>query len=208
MKKQLLTGAVVFGTVAIGSLLQADPAEAMMFTCGNASYADNVDATGVAVNLGCDLGTVNNDKINPFQVNEDQLFGFSDWQFQGKDAESIDISNAFPAYNTLTGDYNLNSFVKDSWTNIMLVLKGGQGNINPENYVGYLVAQDNTGNWTGTWTTPFMNKQGNDADVSHISLYYREGTTTEIPTPALLPGLIGMSVASLRKKKKQVAEIA
>lgn len=33
-------------------------------------------------------------------------------------------------------------------------------------------------------------------------------TATPVPTPALLPGLIGMGIASIRKKKKQIGENA
>jgi hypothetical protein len=199
MKKQLLTGALAFGTLAVASLLQAAPVKAIGLTC-DMSYANKVDAAGSLVNLGCERGTTNNDKLNPLQVNQDSLFGFSDWNFFGKDNLSDN--------NTKFGEYNLNSRVQNSWSDIMLVLKGGNGNINTKTYVGYLLAQDNLGGWTGDWNSPFSNNNnGNIKDVSHISLYYREGAT-EVPTPALLPGLIGMGVASLRKKKKQVGEIA
>lgn len=203
MNKKLLTSAIAFGTLAISSLLQAAPAKALGLTC-DMRYENNVDATGSPINLGCQRGMDNNDKINPLQVNVDELFGFSDWNFLGKDEEggSINISNAFPT-NTTTGEYNLNSFVQDYWTDVMLVLKGGNGKpIRPQEYVGYLVAQDDTGNWTGNWITPFINQNSNNpTGVSHISLYYREGITP-VPTPALLPGLIGMGVASLRKRKR------
>jgi hypothetical protein len=48
---------------------------------------------------------------------------------------------------------------------------------------------------------------GNNAQ-NHIYASDWLFTAKPVPTPALLPGLIGMGVASLRKKKKQVGEIA
>ncbi len=222
MKKTLLTGAIAAGAIASGLILQTSSASAVTIArpCG-ASYTNNVDANpaGTPFNLGCELGTVNNDFVpggistTPnlnHQVNKDSMFGFSDWLFAGKDEEEpgsdfLNISSTFPA-NLLSGDYNLNSIVQPTWTDVMLVLKGPAGGpISPNNYVGYLLAKDSNGGWAGTWKSPFNNSNGpqpNPADVSHISLYYR-GQVEVIPTPAaVLPGLIGMGAAVFRKKKQ------
>lgn len=225
MKKQFLTGALAVGTLAISSLLQANPAEAVGLDCDLPvtipAYSNNVDATGIPVNFGCQRGLSNNDNVGMgiLDVNTDGLFGFSDWNFAGKDENGgilnmppNDISPEFPG-NVLSGTYNLNTIVQASWTDVMLVLKGpnvpqmGMNPNRPEEYVGYLVAQDESGNWTGDWATPFRNtNSGNEVGVSHISLYYREdGNGTPIPTPALLPGLIGMGISALRKKKQGMA---
>lgn len=57
------------------------------------SYENNVLA-----NAGCQVGTTNNDLLNPLQVNEDAIFGFTDWSFaqrdndvNGTDTTTIDI---------------------------------------------------------------------------------------------------------------------
>lgn len=52
----------------------------------------------------------------------------------------------------------------------------------------------------GTWSTDRFNR-----GFSHATLY---STPESIPTPALLPGLIGMSVAALRKRKQEEGERA
>ncbi len=44
---------------------------------------------------------------------------------------------------------------------------------------------------------------GVPSDIQDLS-----ATSTEIPTPALLPGLVGMGAAALRKRKQQTAVIA
>jgi hypothetical protein len=49
-----------------------------------------------------------------------------------------------------------------------------------------------------------LNGRGNPQDLSHASLY-RVGSSTVIPTPALLPGLLGMGLAALRKRKQTEA---
>ena len=52
----------------------------------------------------------------------------------------------------------------------------------------------------GTWSTARFNR-----GFSHATLY---STPESIPTPALLPGLIGMGVAALRKRKQEESESA
>lgn len=197
MKRQLLMGALAMGALTAGSLGQVNPAEALTIDnpC-SASYASNVVTNG-----GCELGTTNNDFVsNPLQVNQDSLFGYTDWNFLQKDLETnTDLD--FLTGNRISGTFDISAFVQPSWTDVMLVFKGGGGNITPDKYVGYLL-----NSLTGSWTTPFSNaRNGNPAEVSHVSLYYRTGTP--IPTPALLPGLIGMGLAAMRKKK-QAAEVA
>lgn len=173
------------------------PAEAAGLTCSSAL------SLKVTPNIGCQIGSTNNDTVGAgnLQVNTDSLFGFTDWKFAGKDETggTLNISSQFPNTSTTSGTWDISSIVQPSWTNLMLVFKGGNGNnISPEAYVGYLLTST-----TGTWFSPFTNtKNGNLADVSHISLYYRE-----IPTPALLPGLIGMGLAALRKRKGETAEV-
>jgi hypothetical protein len=58
-------------------------------------------------------------------------------------------------------------------------------------------------NTIGTSTNP----NGKAQDLSHASLYYFEGEDTEpIPTPALLPGLIGLGIAGLRQRNGKAEE--
>jgi len=66
--------------------------------------------------------------------------------------------------------------------------------------------------FSGTWdTSRFLvgnpSGGGNQADMSHITMYVPDGFEP-IPTPALLPGLIGMGAAALRKRKGEGDESA
>ena len=206
MKKQLLLGAIATSALAIGSSIAAPSAYGLSIDspCA-ASYTDNVDNAGTGTNLGCELGTTNNDFQNPLQVNVDSIFGYDDWEVAGKDNEGLGEITSFP--DSLTnGTYDLSSVVEDSWTDVMLVFKGGQGNIEPETYVSYLI--DGSIDWTGTWTTPFANSRNdNPGDVSHITLYYREGETNVVPTPAaVLPILGGRFGAASRRKNDEDAD--
>ena len=83
------------------------------------------------------------------------------------------------------------------------------GNGQPATYVGYLIEHDAT---FGTYLSPFINpKSGNPKDISHISVYYREGGSEITPTPEpgtwllLDTGLLGMVGYGWRRKSLQTA---
>ncbi|NJL47101.1 MAG: PTPA-CTERM sorting domain-containing protein [Leptolyngbyaceae cyanobacterium SM2_5_2] len=49
--------------------------------------------------------------------------------------------------------------------------------------------------------------KGKAQDLSHAGLYHFDDDDTEpIPTPALLPGLLGLGVAALRQRNGKVEE--
>jgi hypothetical protein len=150
----------------------------------NAPISDNVTPS-----VGCEIGGTNNDRLNPLQVNVDSMFGFNDWIFAEKILEpgddEIDIGLSF-----LGGRRSGTWSIDDIWTtlgitDLMLVFKGGSSqNIQPDNYVGYLIASGAT---SGSYTTPFKNikGKGNAADISHITAYFRVDQHT-VPEPQLL----------------------
>lgn len=187
--------------------MQVNPAEAAGIACS--TFAPDV-TNFVTPSVGCQVGSTNNDFVGGpnsagYQVNVDSMFGINTWLFAGKDNEGLNISPEFPGTSKTSGTWDISSFIQPNWTNIMLVLKGGAGNNTQPNYVGYLL--DGT---SGDWMTPFFTATGREAgnpkDVSHISLYYTTGDTTSVPTPALLPGLIGMGFAAWRKRKTNQSE--
>ena len=150
--------------------------------------------------MGCEVGSSNND--SEAQVNADTMFDAGDWTFLGKDEDSGALENEigvdYTPGGSTSGTWDISDLFTDGTiptdaTDIMLVLKGSG------DYVGYLLFGSQ-----GTWSTPFTNNKGNPQAVSHMSLYYRTGDY--VPTPALLPGLIGMGVAALRKGRKDEAE--
>jgi hypothetical protein len=130
-------------------------------------------------------------------VNEDAMFGYTDWLFAEKVLEDpeqdIDIGL------TLTGDEQGGTWsiddVWDSYSDVMLVFKGGGGNIEPSVYVGYLLVNGDT---SGTYTTPFVNgNNGNPTDISHVSAYVRH---VPEPTSIVLVGLSLVGFAAMRRR--------
>ncbi|MBE9179505.1 PTPA-CTERM sorting domain-containing protein [Oculatella sp. LEGE 06141] len=66
------------------------------------------------------------------------------------------------------------------------------------NLSGIIRRQDGTG--ALAQVVGSLNSAGENTRTANFSLTF--GQVTEIPTPALLPGLVGMSIAALRKKRK------
>lgn len=150
-----------------------------------------------------------NDTLNPtLFVNDNSFFDISDWSFDGKwdstDNSFVDSSSLFD----FTGGGPSGTFSYEGplvgISDLMFVFKDGAGT----NLVGYLVTADD-----GTYSTPFtkppfpLTGQSTAKDVSHISVYYREGDggtpPLQIPEPGMLllmgAGLMGLGLARRRK---------
>lgn len=152
---------------------------AVLLSSGFASAAtcSNLDVSGAT---DCAMGSTNNDKINPLQVNVDDIFGPEDWTFISKEENG-----------DLDGEYQTSGL----YSTFMLVLKGANGP-NGYNYHAYLL-----GDSSGTYS---MNPFAFDGKgTSHATLYGRSGETTVVPLPAagfmLLAGLGGF--AMVRRKR-------
>lgn len=150
-------------------------------------------------------------------VNAEEFFTFDDWLLDGKyDSENnifVDNSVLF----TFTGDGQLGTFTYVGGgfdhDDIMFIFKDGGST----NLVGYLI--DMTAlladpyNGTGTYRSPFVippfSFTGDPPrDISHISVYYREGgDITLIPEPALLilfgTGLLAMGWTIRRRNRAE-----
>lgn len=162
-------------------------------------------AAKVATTSGCELGSTNNDFLNPLQVNLDSMFSFTDWSFAQKDDDldgvnqtSIDVGLSLLG-GTLSGTWSIND-IWSQFSDVMLVFKGGAGNTNPDTYVGYLLASGST---SGTYISPFVNgNNGNLKNISHVSIYVR-GKGMMVPEPGTLTllglGLVAMGFARRRK---------
>lgn len=70
------------------------------------------------------------------------------------------------------------------------LVNGAYSNFSPFNLTGNALLS-----WTGT-----------QPKNSHLAFQIKVGTGTPVPTPALLPGLIGMGVAAMRKKRSEEQE--
>lgn len=153
------------------------------------------------------LDGAENDRLNPtLFVNDNSFFGISDWSFDGKwDSTNngfVDSSSLFD----FTGGGPSGTFSYEGplagITDLMFVFKDGSGT----NLVGYLVTTSD-----GTYSTPFtqlpfpLSGQSTVKNVSHISVYYRNGDIppSQIPEPGMLllmgAGLMGLGLARRRK---------
>ncbi|MDO6541229.1 PEP-CTERM sorting domain-containing protein [Photobacterium sanguinicancri] len=176
----------------------------------------------VTLNMGCEVGSQKNDKLNPtLAVNDDAMFGITNWEFFGKIFEggsgdnSLDINLSTGNYTfSATGDLQMGTWSMTSgiWTafdDIMLVFKGG----NP-NFTGYHIKD---GEISGSYMTPQL-KDGKPQDISHISFYGVKGDGVEcqatpcgpippVPEPSSIAlfmlGMTGVGCAVRRRKNKQ-----
>lgn len=199
--KKIFATLVGSSILAAGILAASAPAKAATFACSSVpgSIADNVTNTS-----GCEISdTADQDFLNtnPITVNAEGFFGFTDWKFSSK--------TEYQAGNTAqSGTWDISSVFQNSWDDIMLVFKSGQGT----ELVGYMVEDGKT---SGTWTSPFeeppFNFPGNGPkDVSHLSVYYRQGTGTpqSVPEPGSLVALSllgGAMVLSRRHNANKTA---
>lgn len=176
---------------AVGLFCWGMAANAMPISGGTTTSScvlNTPDVTSrVSMTNGCVVVSAGNDSETV--VNNQMLFGFDTWVQDGKDdgvngSTSGQNTLGFLANgSTLGGDWELTSM--DAWSDfsqIMLVFKGGNGNITPEGFVAYLLQVDAL---TGTYQSPFnnANNPANLANISHISVY----GVSAVPIPAALP---------------------
>lgn len=139
----------------------------------------------------------------PLTVNQGEgFFGHTDWNFGGK----IGTGNYKGDGNGQSGDWDLSKAIENNLGDIMLVFKSGKGT----QLVGYELAD---GVESGTWDSPYVKgafdfNGNNTKDVSHISVYYRQGkkeVKRRVPEPTSILGLAaisGLAASSLKRKRK------
>ena len=194
----------VLGTAIATSLVTlATPAQAAILGCP-AGTADNV--TGAAA---CQYSTTaTQDSVSPnkpLTVNQDGgFFGITNWAFGGKIGEVTGFNGTGSGQS---GTWNLSSIFNPTWDNVMLVFKSGKDTT----LVGYQLAQDVT---SGSWSSPFesslFSELANTKDVSHISVYFQEGSgsSSAVPEPTTMAGLAiaGAGLAASRRRKASAAK--
>lgn len=181
-----------------GIVALSTPAHAFVLGCPS-GIADNVGGTS-----GCQYSnSANQDSVSPnspLTVNQESFFGFTNWKFGGKIGD-----NAAAGYtgngSGQSGTWNIASAFQNTWQDVMLVFKSGRNTT----LVGYMVNDNVT---SGTWNSPFEKSLfdvPNTRDVSHISVYYREGSgsSAAVPEPTTMAGLAlaGTGFAAMRRRR-------
>lgn len=215
IKKQLITTAIAVSSVALGWAIQAMPAAAAAITCpdGLGSLIDPTDPNP-QLTAKCQYSGTLSDDNEIALFNDELFFGKNDWILAGKDSSAQGQSGTINLIEDLTPDAN--SDVVDlinvgrqgpgKPTDLLLSFKGDNQNsgLEPGTIVAYLLKVPNNGG-IYNWQTPFSDPDGTKQDVSRISLFYRAPADgVPVPTPALLPGLVGMGVAAVRKRKATI----
>jgi hypothetical protein len=219
----------VASLAVLGSVAVVEPASAATITSKNTELTGLLsplpDPFGV---VSCNAGLVesatqcvgvfqgNNDVTNggpadpATQIVSSGVFdGITDWTFSGKkDLPSGGTStnvlgfSISPNQGNETGTFSFsNNAINWSLTSLAISLKGSTS------YSIYYIPKGTfTSAPTGLdWNTLGLQTGGNNPKpgpgLSHASVYYNT-----VPTPALLPGLIGMGVAALRKRKAEAED--
>lgn len=190
----IASAAIVTGTVAT---LATAPAYAATFAC-ESSISGLVSGTSA-----CERSdSANQDFLNTMTVNTEEFFDINNWVFGGKIGKNAGYLGTGEGK---TGTWDISSVVENTWDNIMLVFKSGQGTT----LVGYQLEDGVT---SGSWSSPFLKSVfgfngGAVKDVSHVSVYYTikdpEPPVAQVPEPTTLLalGLVAGGMAVSRRRK-------
>lgn len=228
MKRQLLTGALAASTLTFAAFSQANPAHALSFSGGSVSLTSGDIGSSFLVNFD---GNVENTNIS--RLSAQALFRLTGFTAnQANFSVDLTNTTTAPVGSRVSGiafdtDPNINSGtasgIFDS-VDISSSLPNGFGNVevcvagNSSGNCGGGNSGVTTGN-TGNFllTLGFGNNTNlltSGLTLSKFGVRYQsvtgvtQGTSgtgrgTPIPTPALLPAVLGMGAAVLRKKKQE-----
>jgi hypothetical protein len=191
MKRYFLTGALAMGAVAIGSLVAIDAAEAATLVINGGGKVLGIDALQVgSTTYNVDFDNANFTSLFGPQNPPSTLPTF--WQ---DPSGAQTVANAINAFLTSSSQF---------------------GSIFLGNAASYIIPYDLTGNGNNTvqavlssgnpWVASLATAPRNGGKNQPVYAVFAEVPSTAVPTPALLPGLVGLGVAALRKKK-QSAEV-
>ncbi len=194
-------GLLILSTVAFASLSEIKPAYSFSF--------DDVLGT-VTIDEGDEEGT----SVKVFFYDSMQTLAYEavlalteDYQGAGSSATfALSVTNA--------------SVQQASWGKLQFDVKDGNGNLvadeniffdDPWYALGSIAIGETLDLGTLAYNSPTDSLVFSDFSLkynSNGSYYANNYSHGEVPTPALLPGLIGMGVAALRKKRQQTQDKA
>lgn len=202
MMRTLITQSAV-ALVAVGaSTLTAVSVQAASFLPNPGSC--NVSQVSLSTQCaGIYGGPGNNFNPTPSEVldalNNDDLFGdINDWRFDRRQQGSGSFGDntlglTLTGLGSTSGTFSFAN-IRPEITNLVIGLKAGT------RYVLYFIPKNTyTANQVFNWSTSDLfqgqGQGGSPLALSNFNVFY------QVPTPALLPGLIGMGVAALRKRR-------
>lgn len=191
------TASTLLATAAAVSFAPMGSAQAITLNASG-PFCSNTDVSPTAV--ACSGSYDGNTNDSNVLTTLTGAFGGT-WSFN--EAEKSDSAGAGAFKSNVESTFGTLEFDNSIFGKFVIGLKASN------NVSFYLLDGGTTGlssfdfNTIGTST----NSQNTAQNLSHAALYRLE-TGTPIPTPALLPGLIGMGVAALRKRKGDAQESA
>lgn len=230
MKNQLIAGTVALGTVAISSSIQIAPAQAATFaynlncvlsgqvngqsfsgsnTCfgvspvsfGTLTLSDKVVNNVNQVQLNLDLtGTANKVLSIALDFDNAKFSNSSPFSISSTPTTSIKVDEDKIKANGYKGDFDLdipqtgNIGTTDTFSALISLTSGNlfAADLNQKDTLSNIFAAVHIGNYNND--TPGQPGGG--------SIWVGATPAAPIPTPALLPGLLGMGIAALRKRKQ------
>lgn len=230
MNRRFLTGVFAVGSMAVMGI-QAEVAQAANLTsnpflgglglvvnqspaCTAGSVTGFADCVG-SFNLQSGQNDVTNGASNNLasQVLATGVFGgIKNWTFNEKinangsttGTDPLGFNWANVGENQTSGQFNFSTF-NSATTALVISLKSAR-----DFSIYYIPVNALTGstvNWNMLGVA--LNKNMKPQALSHASVYFNTvAPPTPVPTPALLPGLIGIGLAAMRKKKQSAAQDA
>jgi hypothetical protein len=191
MKKQFLMTAVI-GAVAIGSMVAIGEAEAATIV-KNGVFITDINALQVgSTTYNVQFSNANFTSLFGPETPPSTLPTF--WQSES----GASAAAAAVAINAVLNGGEFGSVFLGNAASYLIPYNLVPGQGNSENVQAVLGSQNSVPAWISGLTTAPRNGGGNQP----VYAVFSQVPSTAIPTPALLPGLIGMGVATLRKKKK------
>jgi hypothetical protein len=220
MKKTLLTGTFTLGAIAAVSLLQTAPAQAFTFDQGNLGMTIKEE------DVGDDFWAVFDGRIDGTTEVVEGLTSQALFTLKSFDASQIvfDIlvenTSTNPITASILSQLGFQSAKKISNTVVTNKIGNFGDYINKTSFGGALAFRESAPRESAffTATIDFENDISDGLYLNNFGVKYKgirgtisgelvenlEGTGVgKVPTPALLPGLIGMGISALRKNKQE-----